>query len=116
MWFILAFGLVACGGAAYFSFTAKQELLRFVYGMMLATGLAVIAGTAADIGATCANVSGRATFEPLMLIAGIGESMSPGILGCALLAIAAMFTAVGVRRRDARLALETGLGSSAART
>ena len=100
MWFVLAFGLAALGAAVQYAIRGAPRSLAFARWMMLATGLSVVDGTAADLGATFAYVSAHAS-EPgwhAALFEGLAESTSPAILGFALLALAAMFVAVGRRR------------------
>jgi hypothetical protein len=102
MLFILAFGLIGLGSSVYFSIAAKREIRGFVRWMMMTTFLAVLAGTVADIGATCTYVANQTVFEARTLVEGLGESMSPGIMGLALLTLTAMFVAVAERRIAAK--------------
>jgi hypothetical protein len=115
MWFILLFGLVALGGAAFFAARAERKLLGFIKWMSLATVFSVLSGTAADLGTTCFTVSHAITGQwpngtpfkydgpwSAMLLEGIAESMSPMIMGMSLLALTALLTAIGSRRADAK--------------
>lgn len=106
MSFILAFGGFALGAAFYLAIRAEAKTLGFVKWMALATLFATLAATSAAVGATLQAVSdawpadrGRALH---MLVQGLGESTSPGILGASLLAVTAMLTAIGRRRLDER--------------
>jgi hypothetical protein len=116
MGILLLFGSTSLGAAFYFAMRAQRHLLAFIHGMALATLFTTLAVTCADVGATLyhtADVMGRG--EPYvfhgekvqpnaMIIEGLAESTSPGILGFSFLALTAMLTAVGRRRlaeRDA---------------
>jgi hypothetical protein len=113
MWFILLFGLMALGAAGYFAVRTERKTYAFIKWMSVATAMAVVSGTAADIGATCFAVSSvvmgkphpsgfPASAWPAMLLEGIAESMSPVIMGASLLGLTALLTAIGRRRLDAR--------------
>ena len=102
MWFVLAFGALGLLTGAHYAFFAWGQLLPFIRWMMLATLFSVCAGTWADLGATFAHVSRIEPFNALLLLEGLAESTSPGIMGFSLLALTAMFVAVGQRRAGGR--------------
>jgi hypothetical protein len=74
--------------------------------------MATLAGTVAALGATFSALAGDRFPElnilkpegPQILLKGLAESMSPGIMGFALLAMVALFYGVGSYRRDAESA------------
>lgn len=108
MSFLLLFGLLALGAAFHFALRADRRTLGFVTSMANATVFTTLAATFADLGATFMTVS-RALEQgaaPLhagaMLVEGLGESTSPGILGFAFVALTWMLVAVGRRRSDER--------------
>jgi hypothetical protein len=99
IWFVLLFGLVCVGGAIRFAVRPSASQVPFLQWMMGATLFFICSGTAADIGTTFHAVSGEAAATRTeALLIGLGESMSVGIMGFALLAIAALIIAVGHRR------------------
>ena len=116
MWFILAFGLAALAAGVLYAIRSEAKLRALMSGMSLATLFATLAALAADIGATMNALAGRRVAElsleaphgPLILLTGLAESMSPLIMGFALLALTAMFGAVGRFRESA--SSKTSLG------
>jgi hypothetical protein len=103
--FVIAFGLVALVSAARFAIGGKPRPLGFLYGMMATTAFAILSGICADFGTTFFAVvspegvaMGPQRYD--MLIEGVGESMSAGILGFSLLALSALLIAVGKHRAD----------------
>jgi len=114
MSFILLFGASALLAAFFFAMRAQKKTLGFVKSMAAATLFATLAATCSDVGITLyrtAEVMSKGEpyafrGEPInphaMIIEGIGESTSPGILGFSFLALTSMLTAVGRRRMDER--------------
>jgi hypothetical protein len=107
MFFILAFGGIDLAASAWYAYRPNARSYAFVVWMGLTTLFATLLGLAADLGVTCYHVAHAIVQgEPLwraMLIEGFSESMSPPIVGFALLAMTALLTAVG-RARDQRIA------------
>lgn len=109
MWFILAFGMAALAAAVLYAVRIQAKQKALMNGMALATLFATLAALAADLGATMNALAGRrmpdisleAQHGPLILLTGLAESMSPLIMGFALLALTAMFGAVGRFREEA---------------
>jgi hypothetical protein len=100
MFFILGFGFVALAAAAAYAARGKKASLRFILAMMATTMFATVQGICSDFGATFHAVSGPLgdadpTQRLRILSEGLGESMAPGIMGFALLALAALLLAVG---------------------
>lgn len=106
MWFIVAFGLTSLAAAALYAKTVSDRFAALARGMSLATLMATLAGTAAALGMVFNTLAGDRSPElsilkpegPQVLLKGLGESMSPGIMGFALLALSALFYAVGTYR------------------
>ena len=102
MFFILAFGLIALALAARFASRPAREHLALIRAMSSATLFATLTGTVADFGATFLAVSSdQFRNDPawhIMLVQGLGESMSPGILGFTLLSLTSLLLAVGASR------------------
>lgn len=110
IWFVLAFGTGALVVAARYAMK-KAVSLGLIRGLMVATVCATLSALCANFGSTFAYVSdhlqsaaGDPRIELAHLMEGLGESMSSGIMGFSLVALAAMLVGVGKQRRDADLA------------
>lgn len=99
MFFILGFGFVALGWAAWFAARGRATPLGFVKAMMAATLFATLSGVFSDLGTVFKVVWTMA--EPdrtATMIEGLGECMAPGVMGFAFLALAALLVGVGSAR------------------
>lgn len=106
MFVILVFGLVTLASAAYFAARPDARHEGFLKWMSRATLWSTLVGLSTDIAATCYHTVD--IIEPneraRVVQEGIAESMSPCIVGFAMLALVALLAAVGRRRLDARKA------------
>ena len=123
MLFILLTGLVGLAAAFHFALRARRQSLGFIKKMALATLFGTLAASCADVGATL--YAAEKSFEQAaseaealprvthIVVEGLAESTSPGILGFSFLALTAMLVAVGRRRLDERTgeALARGAGA-----
>lgn len=112
MLFILVFGIVALLAAFFFAVRAEKRTWGFLKTMSAAVLFATLSASCADVGATLYNVSDvyekgepyKFRDHPVnphaMVIEGLAESTSPGIMGFSFLAVTAMLAAVGRRRLD----------------
>ena len=101
MWFLLIFGVLTLVGAVLFARKPDAQRLAAVRALRGATLCSVGAGTASDFAAVGYNVPEHFADEPnvhMIVLTGIAESMSPAILGFAILSIAWLIVAVGHRR------------------
>jgi hypothetical protein len=103
MWFVLVFGLIALGAAAAFARRPDPRRVDAIKALTWATLFSVGAGIVADIAAVGSKVPQNPEWANspkihLVIMEGISESMSPGILGFALLSLTWMVMAVGHRR------------------
>jgi hypothetical protein len=101
MWFLLLFGALTLAGAVLFARRPDATRLGAVKALSVATLCSVGAGTASDFAAVGYNVPQHFADEPnihMIVLTGIAESMSPAILGFAILSIAWLIVAVGHRR------------------
>lgn len=103
--FLLAFGLLSLGFGVRFAFAPSRRLLRVTLalgGATLFTSLngIFVAFFAVGHGAPqyLAAHPQSSAFEVVLL--GIGESMTPGILGFTLLSLLALVLALGLYRQD----------------
>jgi hypothetical protein len=106
MFFVVGFGAIALGTAFWYALRPDAKHEGFITWMNRATLFAIINGICSDL-ATVAMYVANADPQPdseqriRILLQGFYESMSPGILGFAFLALASFLTAVGRRRLDA---------------
>lgn len=104
--FVLLFGVMALASAARFAMRPDTGALPGIRAMTAATGFAVLTALAANFTAVMWKVTGRAEWarDPelhLLVMRGLGEAVTPAILGFAVLAITWFLVAFG-RRRIAR--------------
>jgi hypothetical protein len=121
MYFVVGLGFVALTQAAYFASRPHATHEGFLKWISRALLWAILTGICSDIGTVMAVGAQRmGTIHEKMLdegiagqladsetrtriiCQGISESLSPGIVGFAFLAVVAMLTAVGRRRLDAK--------------
>ena len=103
MWIVLLFGGITMTAAVMFALRPEEGRLGYIRGMSTATVYAILSGVAADLGATFHHVAQREEWHQypdivLATMVGLGESMSPAILGFTMLGIVWFVTAIGVRR------------------
>jgi hypothetical protein len=116
MWFLLAggfpmivllvVGAMALVGAARFAMTPHPGKLPYLGALALAVAATSFAGVCADLVTVSVKVPANpeiASAEnlPLILLVGFGESLTPAILGAAIVAVIALLVAVGLRRLPA---------------
>jgi hypothetical protein len=105
MFFLLAFGLVALALAVRFALSPSQRLLKAALAMSGATAFTVFTGICtafAAVGHQAPDYLKRhpeTTLAEVVLL-GIGESMSPGILGGVMLSLIAIILALGLWRQN----------------
>jgi hypothetical protein len=108
MIFILLFGLVGLATAFWFAVRPSERHVGFIKWMSRATMWSVLCGFSADLAAVFYNTTtdDYDAMPPALFVRivvhGLAESMSPGIVGFALLSLTALVAAVGQRRLDAR--------------
>jgi hypothetical protein len=108
IWFVLLFGLLTLGAAIAYAIKPQLRRLQVMRGLGAATLFSTLSGTAGNIGMVfhaMAGVDGRhpdlnleTKDGPLMLMLGLGESMSCLILGFSFLCLAGLFYAAGAAR------------------
>lgn len=114
MWVILALGLVtAVSGGLYAKARTKEALRRLVL-FSVATFFASLSGLSAGLATVFMKVPSHAEWSknpdmPLIVMMGIGESLTNLVLGTSLLMIAWTIAAAGLfRRGEASPRPETG--------
>ena len=106
MFVVVAFGFVSLAAAAFYAARPDARHEGFIQWMLRATLWSVLVGMCSDF-ATTFHVACQIedwNHRSQIVIEGSAESLSPGIMGFAFMALAAMLTAVGRRRLDARRA------------
>ena len=107
MYFIVGFGLIALGTAFWYAFRPDEKVRGFIQHMGKATLYSTLCGTCSDVSTVFFYVA-QHPMDPdqrtRIILEGLAESMSPGIMGFALLSLIALLVAVGQRRFAARRA------------
>jgi hypothetical protein len=111
MYFVLGFGFVSLGWAAWYAARGKKKALGFVYAMMAATLFSIGSGVMVDLGMVFKTLSGSSDVDERhqevgrdvahradLLLEGLGESMAPGVMGFSLLALTSLLLAAGAAR------------------
>ena len=103
---IVFFGLVALLSAIRFAWRPERGRLSYILGLSAAVLFSSVAGVGADLATVSKAVTENDEWAHspdlhLVLIAGVGESMAPLILGCATLTAIALVSSIGLRRLPA---------------
>ena len=104
MWFILALGFTALATAFWYAMRPDDKHLGFLEWISRAILWTSVGGVLIDFSTVAHAVSAMeigAEQRWRIVLDGFGESMAPGIMGFAFLAIVAVLTAVGKRKLDA---------------
>ncbi len=109
MLFVLLTGLGVLATAAYFAVQPKDHLLSMVRGLSVAVVFFTLASVAANLATVFYTVPNNEELAksadlPLIIMIGIGESLTPAVLGFGLLALSWVAAAVGLRRQGPRFA------------
>ena len=104
MWLILALGVAVVGLAGSFAWNPSERKLGLVRPLSVALVFLSVAGTAAGIAATMTYVTRVPEFAtdpklPLIVLTGIGESITPLILGFTILTTVWLTVTLGLRRQ-----------------
>jgi hypothetical protein len=112
MFVVVLFGFIALAAAGFYAGRPDAKHEGFLKWMSRATFWSVMVGMCSDFATTFHYACHIEDWNERsrLVIEGSAESLSPGIIGFAFLALVALLTAVGRRRLDARKA-----GSAATR-
>jgi hypothetical protein len=103
MWPLLVLGVVGLATAAWFAWRAEARVRGFLDSMSRSIACVTVATLAMDVMATL-YYAARA--EPaqkgMFIMQGVGESMSPLVMGFGLLTLIHLLTAIGQRRLDGK--------------
>jgi hypothetical protein len=105
VFFLLAFGLCAMAFAVRFATAPSQRVFRTTLALCAATLLTSFNGIFAAFSAVGHQAPEYLKHHPEsslseVILLGIGESMSPGILGFTILSLIALILALGVYRQN----------------
>jgi hypothetical protein len=105
MWFLLAAALALLAAAGDFAARPTRARLGLTKALGLTTFLSIAMGTAADFSAVGHHASEfPAESLATIVLQGVGESMSPAILGFSCLTLAAALVSVGLFRAGTEIA------------
>jgi len=108
IWIVLLFGLIALGTGGIFLFRPSERRARVLRNLMAATLYSILAGVASCLAAVMSKVPrnpewAKSPDVPLIVMTGIGESLTPAILGFTILSLCALLAAIGQRRLADRM-------------
>ena len=109
MWFLLVSALAALGAAANFAARPSPRRLGLTRALSSTTLAAILMGTASDVAAVGHHAPEYLASHPgetmaSVALQGLGESMSPAILGFSCLALVCLLIALGMHRADSEIA------------
>ena len=107
MWFEIAIGLVAGAAAVRFALRPDPTQLARIAELRRALAWALVTGVASDVSAVGIHIAGKPEWAhspdlAVLVLQGVGESMSPAMLGGALLSIVSLLMAAGQGRLRAQ--------------
>lgn len=103
MWFLLAFGLITLALATRYAWVPSRRALRLTLALAVATLATTLTCIAADLSVVGRNATAHVETHPgvtktEILLQGIAESFSPGVLAFTILSLTAVIVAVGLYR------------------
>jgi predicted benzoate:H+ symporter BenE len=106
MFVVVLFGFISLATAGFYAARPDAKHEGFIQWMSRATFWAILVGICSDFATVCQNVGQIEDWNQRgrIVLEGTAESLSPGIMGFAFLALTALLAAVGRRRLDARKA------------
>ena len=100
MWFLALVGALAVTAAGKFALRPDASQLDRIRCLSRALAWGVVGGVTSDLAAVGLHIPARPEWAhspdlPLLVLQGVGESMSPAVFGSALLAVISLLTAAG---------------------
>lgn len=107
MWFLAIVGATAVVASASFAWRPDASRLERIGYLARAEAWGVLTGTAADLAAVGLGIPKQPEWAhspdlPLIVLQGVGESMSPALFGGSILSVVALLCAVGLGRMHAQ--------------
>jgi hypothetical protein len=104
MWIILALGLACLALTGSFVWRPAERKLAMIRPLSLATVFAVLSGVTSGLAMTTRFVAARPELAgspemPVVVLIGIGESLTNAILGFSILMLVWILVAIGLRRQ-----------------
>lgn len=100
---ILIIGLVMLGAAAAAAGTGKTTTRRFALRLSPVVAWMTVVAVTTDVMTVMYFLARRPSVDATILCQGLGESLSPAVLGAGFLALTHLLAAVGHRREDERV-------------
>ncbi len=106
MFVVLLFGVLTLIASVTFFRKPDERHIGMIRGLSVATVFTVLAAICTDLAAVFHNVPNNPEWAqspdmPLIVMTGLAEALTPGMLGFTLLSLAWLVTGVGVRRLGA---------------
>jgi len=103
IWIVLLLGMISLVSSVLFFRRPNERRIVFIRCMSTATLYATIGAIVSCLAAVMVKVPATSKWAqspdmPLIVMTGIGESFTPGILGFSFLTLVWLFTALGMRR------------------
>ena len=100
---VLLLGLFTLAAAIAFMRKPQERHIGMIRGLSVATVFGVLGSMTANVAAVFSHVPANPKWShspdlPLIVMMGLGEALTPSILGFTMLSLAWLVTAVGVRR------------------
>lgn len=113
MWIVLATGIATLITAALFARRPDERRMSLTRGLTWATVFAVLTAVSSNVAAVMFKVPTRPEWAHspdihLIVMTGLGESLTPAIVGSAFLTLTWIVAAVGMRRLADRLSQLSG--------
>jgi len=105
IWPVLLFSILVLVASAQFALKPAPKRLAIIRALTMALLFSSIAGLLTNFVAVSSKVTGRPEWANspdvhLIILSGLGEAVTPAVLGFTSLSLAWLFVAVGARRRD----------------
>jgi hypothetical protein len=109
MWYLLVVGLAALVAASNFAARPSPRRLALTRALGSTTLAALLTGTAVDVAMVGHHAPEYLAHHPgesmaSVVLQGVGESMSPAILGFSCLALVCLLIALGIHRAEGEIA------------
>jgi hypothetical protein len=103
MWFLMVVGALAMWAGGRFALRPDPSQLDRIRELRSALAWGSVAGVASDLAAVGYHIPNRPEWAhspdlPLLVLQGVGESMSPALFGGAILSVIALLCAAGFGR------------------
>lgn len=103
MFFLVAFGFAGLGAASLYAWRLTRVTLRITLALGITTTFTTLGGICVDLATVGHQVPAYVARHPGVslteaVLQGVAESLAPGVLGFAFVALAALITTLGLYR------------------